>query len=71
MLSADLAVTDHLDMKAFYQFDWQHSVTDGCGTFYATFDNVAPGCSATFSSQVVVANRVALDQGLYCRRGPR
>ncbi|WP_232226024.1 DUF1302 domain-containing protein [Salinisphaera hydrothermalis] len=69
-LSADVGLTKHLDMKAFYQFDWQHSVTDGCGTFYATYDNVAPGCYATFSNQVVVPNRVALEQGLYFRRGP-
>lgn len=69
MVTADLGLTQHLDLKTFYQFDWKKSVTDGCGTYYDSYDNVAPGCNATFSNQVRIPNQVALNQGLYFRRG--
>ncbi|MDA3921676.1 MAG: DUF1302 domain-containing protein [Salinisphaera sp.] len=68
MLTADFDLTKNFNVKAFYQFEWRHSVTDGCGTFYDTYDNVAPGCNATFSNLVVQPDGTSLAEGLYFRR---
>ncbi len=38
------ALTDNVSMEAFYQLEWDQSVADNCGTFFASSDIVADGC---------------------------
>lgn len=38
------SLTDNLSMEAFYQIEWNPTVTENCGTFFAQPDVVAAGC---------------------------
>lgn len=38
------SLTDNLSMEAFYQLEWDQTVVDNCGTFFAQADIVADGC---------------------------
>ncbi|MDD2160281.1 MULTISPECIES: DUF1302 domain-containing protein [Pseudomonas] len=38
------SLTENLSMEAFYQLEWDQTVTDNCGTFFAQADIVADGC---------------------------
>ncbi|MGE8452496.1 MAG: DUF1302 domain-containing protein, partial [Pseudomonadales bacterium] len=38
------SLTDNLSMEAFYQLEWDQTVVDNCGTFFAQPDVVADGC---------------------------
>ncbi|MET4693850.1 DUF1302 domain-containing protein [Endozoicomonas lisbonensis] len=42
-LSFRLGVTDNLSMAAYYQFEWENSVTPGRGTFFSTNDLFTDG----------------------------
>ena len=39
------SLTDNLSMEAFYQLEWDQTVVDNCGTFFAQPDVVADGCA--------------------------
>lgn len=39
------SLTDNLSMEAFYQLEWDQTVVDNCGTFFAQPDIVADGCT--------------------------
>ena len=39
-LSFRLGITDNLSMAAYYQFEWENSVTPGRGTFFSTNEPV-------------------------------
>ncbi|WIF66707.1 DUF1302 domain-containing protein [Metapseudomonas otitidis] len=39
------SLTENLSAEAFYQLEWDQTVTDNCGTFFAQPDIVADGCS--------------------------
>jgi len=45
MAYANIGVTDNLSVEAFYQLEFQETVTPGCGTFFSNSDYVADGCS--------------------------
>ncbi len=38
------SLTENLSMEAFYQIEWDQTVTDNCGTFFAQPDIIADGC---------------------------
>lgn len=38
------SLTDNLSMEAFYQLEWDQTVIDNCGTFFAQADVAADGC---------------------------
>lgn len=40
-----IGLTDNLTAEAFYQLQWEPYTIDGCGTFFATSDIAAPGCT--------------------------
>ena len=42
-LSFRLGITDNLSMAAYYQFEWENSVTPGRGTFFSTNDLFTDG----------------------------
>jgi hypothetical protein len=44
MFYVSQSLTDNLSMEAFYQLEWDQSVADNCGTFFAQPDIIADGC---------------------------
>lgn len=44
MFYVSQSLTENLSMEAFYQLEWDQSVADNCGTFFAQPDIVADGC---------------------------
>ena len=38
------SLTENLSMEAFYQLEWDQTVADNCGTFFAQPDIIADGC---------------------------
>ena len=41
---ASLGLTDNLTVEGFYQYKWEPTVIDGCGTYFSTNDFTAQGC---------------------------
>ena len=55
MLYVSQSLTDSLSMEAFYQLEWDQTVIDNCGTFFAPSDTAADGCNdrlAVFGADV-------------------
>ena len=44
MLYVSQSLTDTVSMEAFYQLEWDQTVIDNCGTFFAPSDTAADGC---------------------------
>ncbi|GAA6132682.1 DUF1302 domain-containing protein [Halopseudomonas sabulinigri] len=53
------ALTDSFTLDAFYQFEWQKTVVDNCGTFFAANDFVADGCGGATVGPVLDQNAIA------------
>ena len=45
MFYVSQSLTDNLSTEAFYQLEWDQTVVDNCGTFFAQPDVVAAGCN--------------------------
>jgi hypothetical protein len=55
MLYVSQSLTDSISMEAFYQLEWDQTVVDNCGTFFAGSDTAADGCDdrlAVFGADV-------------------
>ena len=48
-LAFNLGITDNLSMSAYYQFQWESSVTPGRGTFFSTNDLFTDGGTAGYN----------------------
>jgi hypothetical protein len=46
MAYANLGITDNLSAEAFYQYEYQNTISDACGTFFSTSDIAAEGCNS-------------------------
>ena len=57
MFYVSQSLTDNLSMEAFYQLEWDQTVVDNCGTFFAQPDIIADGCTDNLR---VLAPRSAL-----------
>lgn len=44
MFFVQQSLTENLSAEAFYQIEWDQTVTDNCGTFFSQFDVVSDGC---------------------------
>ena len=55
MISVNAGLTEKLSLEGFYQFEWEKTTIDGCGTYFSTADFVAEGCN-------VVSIRTCNDQ---------
>ncbi|WP_043312048.1 DUF1302 domain-containing protein [Pseudomonas sp. ML96] len=42
-------ITDQLSAEAFYQLEWDQTVIDNCGTFFAGADVLADGCNSNYT----------------------
>ena len=45
MFYVSQSLTDNLSAEAFYQLEWDQTVTDNCGTFFSQPDVISDGCS--------------------------
>ncbi|MCD7039113.1 MULTISPECIES: DUF1302 domain-containing protein [Pseudomonas fluorescens group] len=45
MFYVSQSLTENLSAEAFYQLEWDQTVTDNCGTFFSQPDVVSDGCS--------------------------
>ncbi|HCT05458.1 MAG TPA: DUF1302 domain-containing protein [Pseudomonas sp.] len=45
MFYVSQTLTDNLSAEAFYQLEWDQTVTDNCGTFFSQPDIVSDGCN--------------------------
>jgi hypothetical protein len=45
MFYVSQTLTDNLSAEAFYQLEWDQTVTDNCGTFFSQPDVISDGCS--------------------------
>ncbi|MGO4001653.1 DUF1302 domain-containing protein [Pseudomonas fluorescens] len=85
MFFVQQSLTDNLSAEAFYQLEWDQTVVDNCGTFFAQSDVVADGCDDNLrllTNNPAVGNLIntglpgtALDinqnrEGTLVRRGP-
>jgi hypothetical protein len=55
-------ITDQLSAEAFYQLEWDQTVADNCGTFFASSDVAADGCDNNYT--ILDANTVNTLMGL-------
>lgn len=44
MFYVQQSLTENLSLEAFYQLEWDQTIADNCGTFFAQADIVADGC---------------------------
>lgn len=44
MVSGTISLTDNLNVQAFYQYEWEATRLDQCGTFFSAFDGLQEGC---------------------------
>ncbi|WCD79545.1 DUF1302 domain-containing protein [Pseudomonas sp. TUM22785] len=75
------SLTENLSAEAFYQLEWDQTVVDNCGTFFAQPDIVADGCSnnlrvlntaSTLSAAIPALTALGVDinqEGVLVRRG--
>ncbi|WNC74241.1 DUF1302 domain-containing protein [Thalassotalea psychrophila] len=45
MVYMNLGMTDNLSLEAFYQYEWEKTQIDGCGTFFSNNDFAGTGCN--------------------------
>ncbi|KIV73583.1 MULTISPECIES: DUF1302 domain-containing protein [Pseudomonadaceae] len=82
MFYVSQSLTENLSAEAFYQLEWDQTVTDNCGTFFAQPDIVADGCTdnlrvlnkrSTINAALLpalAANNVDInEEGVLVRRG--
>ncbi|OHC26233.1 MAG: adhesin [Pseudomonadales bacterium RIFCSPHIGHO2_02_FULL_60_43] len=55
------SLTENLSMEAFYQLEWDQTVVDNCGTFFAQPDIIADGCTDNLA---VLSNNPAALAGI-------
>nr|WP_298171526.1 DUF1302 domain-containing protein [uncultured Pseudomonas sp.] len=55
------SLTENLSMEAFYQLEWDQTVVDNCGTFFAQPDIIADGCDDNLR---LLTNNSALINGV-------
>lgn len=61
MFYVSQSLTENLSVEAFYQLEWDQTVTDNCGTFFAQPDIIADGCDDNLR---LLANRPDLNARL-------
>ena len=52
---ASIGLTDNLSLEAFYQFTWEQTVEEGCGTYFSVNDFAAEGCDGIRINSTVLA----------------
>ncbi|WP_298187442.1 DUF1302 domain-containing protein [uncultured Pseudomonas sp.] len=61
MFYVSQSLTENLSAEAFYQLEWDQTVVDNCGTFFAQPDIIADGCDNNLR---VLSNNPAVGRGV-------
>src|SRR5690606_4114247 len=61
MLYVSQSLSDRLSMEAFYQLEWDQTIADNCGTFFASNDVAADGCDNNY---YILDGLTAMDRAL-------
>ena len=79
MLYVSQSLSDRLSMEAFYQLEWDQTIADNCGTFFAGADPLQDGCDGNYQilgpfdaatqAQLRGLGLTAGDEGLTVPRG--
>ena len=69
MLTVSAGVTNALNIDLFYQYEWEKTVIDACGTYFSTNDVGATGCNVVTVSNAV-SDQVNMLGGLFVTRLP-
>ncbi|MEM7176729.1 MAG: DUF1302 family protein, partial [Pseudomonadota bacterium] len=68
MLYGNAGLTDNLSLETFWNFEWQATQPDGCGTFFSTVDILAEGCNelslASVGAEVQALALPSVDAGI-------
>jgi hypothetical protein len=65
MIYANLGLTDNLSLEAFYQYEWEKTQIDGCGTYFSTSDVAADSC---YAITLLGSDSQAIASGAYVGR---
>ncbi|WP_312956278.1 DUF1302 domain-containing protein [Pseudomonas songnenensis] len=78
MLYVSQSLSDRLSMEAFYQLEWDQTISDNCGTFFAV-DVAQDGCDTNYNilgpfdpatrAALAAAGLTVTDEGLMVPRG--
>jgi len=70
MLYTNIGATENLSIEAFYQYEWEKTQIDGCGTFFATVDYAADGCNfiTVATPDTGLNDEAAVAAGFYSKR---
>jgi hypothetical protein len=52
LLYGNLGLSNNWSIEAFYQFKWEETVIDGCGTYFSDADFAAKGCNQLLAPEV-------------------
>ena len=69
MVTISAGLTDALNVDVFYQFEWEKTVIDGCGTYFSTNDVGATGCNVVTVSNAV-SDQINMAGGFFVTRLP-
>nr|WP_136250975.1 DUF1302 domain-containing protein [Ningiella ruwaisensis] len=67
MAYVNAGVTENLTLEAFYQYEWEKTQIDGCGTYFSAADFAADGC---FAVTIALPDQQALAGGFFAQRQP-
>lgn len=66
MLYGNAGLTENLSIEAFYQYEWEKTQIDGCGTYFSGNDFAASGCNlitiGPFPDQMAIAAGLAAER---------
>ena len=65
MAYVNAGVTENMTLEAFYQYEWEKTQIDGCGTYFSAADFAADGC---FAVTIAVPDQQALGGGFFAQR---
>ncbi len=71
MLYGNLGITENLSIEAFYQYEWEKTQIDGCGTFFSGVDYAGSGCDKLVVGSAAtpdLKDQYALRDGYYADR---
>ncbi|WGL18320.1 DUF1302 domain-containing protein [Microbulbifer bruguierae] len=58
-------VTENLSVEGFYQYEWEKTQIEGCGTYFSSTDYAADGCDRV---TIMAPDAMAVAGGLYAQR---
>jgi len=65
MLYINAGVTENLSIEAYYQYEWEKTQVDGCGTMFSSADFVADGCNGIpVGANYGLSDPIALQYGI-------